>query len=173
VRSNAIDRFLRDAFWYLGCVVGALRRRYNILRVTKDGGPESTVWAHWLFECKGVCSVVVLRFENGSRDAYHSHAFDCISWVLSGGLVEQRAPACQRDGRCMTGGAWCAQPDVYTYLPSPYPIITRREHHHKVFSAGRSWVLSFRGPWAATWREELPSGVQRTLASGRGEVGAQ
>jgi hypothetical protein len=132
--------------------------RHHVLRVTKDGGPESTVWAHWLFEFKGLGSIVLLRFENGSRDAYHSHAFDCISWVLSGGLVEDRtAPA--------------ASAGVHTYLPSPYPIITRRDHLHKVTSVGRTWVLSFRGPWAKTWQEVVPGyAAPVVLESGRREV---
>lgn len=131
-------------------------RRHNVLRVTKDGGPESTVWAHWLFESKRWGSIVLLRFEDGSRDAYHSHAFDCVSWLLSGGLVEDRiAPE-------DTAGVW-------SYLPGPYPIITLRGHMHKVTSVGRSWVLSFRGPWAPTWQERTPDG-SATLANGRRTV---
>ncbi len=119
------------------------RRKYNVLRVTKDGGPESTVWAHWLFEWKGFCSVVLLRFENGSRDAYHSHAFDCVSWVLWGGrLVEHRI-----------AGPDARPGDPYLFLPGPLPVITRRAHLHKVISCRRTWVLSFRGPWQNTWRE--------------------
>ncbi len=131
--------------------------RHHILAVTKDGGPESTVWAHELFEFKGFCSIVLLRFENGSRDVHHSHAFDCVSWVLSGGLVEDRIAG--------------SNPGVYTYLPSAYPIITRRAHCHKVTSVGRTWVLSFRGPWAKTWIEVAPgSEAAITLASGRRTV---
>jgi hypothetical protein len=135
----------------------ALRRLgvQHVLETSKDGGQESTVWAHWLFECKGFGSIVLLRFEDGSRDAYHSHAFNSLSWLLSGGLVEDRIeddlPGEHR---------------VTTYLPSAYPIITTRDNCHMVRSVGRSWVLSFRGPWARTWRERI-GGEQITLASGR------
>ena len=137
-------------------------RRYcgiqHVLETSKDGGPESTVWAHWLFECKSVGSIVLLRFENGSRDAYHSHAFNSISWLLSGGLVEDRVDPITE------------QHVVTTYLPHVAPIITTRDNCHKVTSVGRSWVLSFRGPWARTWQERRGSAdaaATVTLASGR------
>lgn len=60
----------------------------KILKYGKDGGPESTVWGYWLIEWKPVFSVALLCFENGSREAYHSHAFDSVSWLLKGQLVE-------------------------------------------------------------------------------------
>jgi hypothetical protein len=129
----------------------------NILKVTKDGGAESTVWAYWLIELKWLGSIALLRFENGSRDAYHSHAFDSVSWLLAGGLLESRV-----DLEDYTTGA-------YAFLPSWRPIVTRRQYLHKVVSVGRSWVLTFRGPWARTWKEVTPKGP-RTLASGRVEV---
>jgi hypothetical protein len=154
VSALAIALLPLAALNVLGRRLRAWARRHHVLAVTKDGGPESTVWAHWLFEFKGLGSIVRLRFENGSRDAYHSHAFDCVSWVLSGGLVEDRIAG--------------SNPGVYTYLPSPYPVITRRQHHHKVTSLGRTWVLSFRGPWARTWQEVVPGeAAPITLASGR------
>ncbi len=130
----------------------------KFLSVSKDGGAESTVWAHWLFEIKGLCSIVLLRFEDGSRDAYHSHAFNSISWVLRGHLTERvEAP-------------WGLS-EVNQYPASLSPVITRRETHHKVVSRGRTWVLSFRGPWARTWTETLPSGETITLTHGRRQVG--
>jgi hypothetical protein len=124
----------------------------KLLQTTKDGGSESTVWAHWLFEIKGLCSVALLRFENGSRDAYHSHAFNCVSWLLRGELTEVRMGD---------------EPGLFSYLPSLKPIVTKREHLHKVYSVGRSWVLTFRGPWAKTWQEVLPGEAELTLKSGR------
>jgi hypothetical protein len=136
----------------------ALRRLgvQHVLETSKDGGPESTVWAHWLFECKGFGSIVLLRFEDGSREAYQSHAFNSLSWLLSGGLVEDRID----EDADWTGHR------VTTYLPSAYPIITTRDNCHMVQSVGRSWVLSFRGPWASTWQEHSTAG-DITLASGR------
>lgn len=124
----------------------------NILNVTKDGGPESTVWAYWLIELKRFFSVALLRFEDGSRDAYHDHAFNCISWVLSGELVEIRI-------------GWDS-PGVYVHRPSWIPLITRRTHLHKVVSRGRTWVLTFRGPWADKWHEQTAEGAV-TLTNGR------
>lgn len=122
----------------------------KFLSTSKDGGPESTVWAHWLCEIKWLFSIVLLRFENGTRDAYHSHAFNSISWVLSGGLVERHING-ERE----------------FHLPSPWPVFTWRNTTHKVQSLGRTWALSFRGPWADTWKEVLPGGEEVTLASGR------
>lgn len=119
----------------------------------KDGGPESTVWGFFLVELKSLFSIVLLRFENGSRDAYHGHAFNAVSWLLSGVLVEL-LPV-----RGMQG-----------YLPSWRPIFTGRERVHQVRSVGRSWVLSFRGPWSDTWPEVLPDGTRVDLTYGRRPV---
>lgn len=44
----------------------------------KDGGPESKVWGLWVLRIKTLFTVVLLKFENGTRDAYHSHAFGSI-----------------------------------------------------------------------------------------------
>jgi len=54
----------------------------------KDGGAQSTVWGYFL-ECKKLASVVLLRFEPGSREAYHSHAFESWSLLIKGQLVEK------------------------------------------------------------------------------------
>lgn len=124
----------------------------KFIETSKDGGSESTVWAHWLFEVKKLASVVLLRFENGTRDAYHDHAFNCISWVLSGKLEER-----MRDG------------SINYYYPSLKPVITRRDTFHQVFSYGRTWVLSFRSPWVKTWNESV-AGEEITLTSGRKRV---
>jgi len=131
--------------------------------LSKDGGPYSTVWAYTLIEIKCLFSIILLRFEDGSRDAYHSHAFNCISWLLSGGLVEHRIQQRPTDGTL--------RGPVYSYLPSPYPIITRRSYLHKVVSVGRSWVLTFRGPWSKTWHEVVPDAAPVVLTHGRREIG--
>lgn len=164
MRPNAIDRFLRALWAAITVSLTAFRYKHHICRVVKDGGPESTVWAHFLCEFKGLFSIVLLRFEDGSRDAYHSHAFHAVSWVLKGGLVEERL---RNPGDKLVFG------DVYSYLPSALPIFTLRSHHHKVTSVGRSWVLSFRGPWSQTWDETIPPAVpggapeRRVLMNGR------
>ncbi len=123
----------------------------KLFNVTKDGGAESTVWAYWLIELKSLFSIALLRFENGSRDAYHSHAFNCISFVLRGKLIENNF-----DGT------------IVEYPAGVKPVITKRETFHKVVSEGRTWVLTFRGPWTDTWEEYIPqSGESMTLTHGR------
>lgn len=127
---------------------------------SKDGGPESHVYAYGL-ECKALFSVLVLRFENGTRDAYHSHAFNAVSWLLgSGDLHEIVKPG--RQGALST---------TTYYEPSLRPIVTLRETYHQVASIGRTWVLTLRGPWVDTWTEAVANGRggydPRTLAHGR------
>ncbi len=127
----------------------------KFLETTKDGGAESTVWAHWLFELKRFLSIALLRFEDGSRDAFHSHAFDCVSVVLRGELVEEH----------LSG-------EVRTYGPLR-PIVTRRDTFHRVRSSGRTWVLTVRGPWVERWFEWLPRENRFVVLShGRREVEA-
>jgi hypothetical protein len=120
----------------------------------KDGGPESTVTGYWLIEWKRGFSIALFRFDGDSREAFHTHAFNAVSWLLSGMLYEKE----------MNGTA-------SIYLPNTLPIVTPRDTFHKVSSKGTSWVLTFRGPWTQKWNEYLPlEDRYRTLASGRVEV---
>lgn len=111
----------------------------KLLSKGKDGGPESTVTGYWLTEIKRLFSVVLLRFSNGSRDEYHSHAFNSVSWLLRGRLKEE-----------MLDGSFVI------HRPSWRPIITRRSTFHRVVSSGRTWVFSLRGPWSKFWKEYSP-----------------
>lgn len=123
----------------------------------KDGGADSTVTGYWLVEIKSLFSIVLLKFEGESRNAYHTHAFNCINWVLSGSLFETKLTTLGK---------------VYKfYVPSIKPFIIRKSDFHKVDSGSVTWVLSFRGPWDKTWKEYLPEEKRyRTLKSGRIEV---
>lgn len=128
----------------------------KFMKFAKDGGPKSKVWGFFFIEIKPLFSVALLCFENGSRNAYHSHAFNCMSWVLKGKLDEEHL-----DGR------------FETHVPLPFftPFFTFRKTCHKVTSVGRSWIFTIRGPWKSEWKEYLPD-EQRlvTLTHGRKEV---
>lgn len=118
----------------------------------KDGGPESRVFGFWLFRWKRLCTIALLRFEDGTRDAFHSHAFNSVSWVLKGKLHEDH----------FEGG------HSQVHKPGPIPILTKRDTFHRVTSIGRTYVLTFRGPWAKTWNEYIPLTRKHvTLTHGR------
>lgn len=126
----------------------------KIMQWGKDGGKESKVWGFWLLEIKWLFSIVLLRFDHGSREAYHSHAFNCISWIFKGGLYELHL-----DGK----ENW--------HRPGLKPVVTKRDTFHQVHSTGVTWVLSFRGPWSKTWKEFIPAtNEMKTLTHGRKEV---
>lgn len=110
----------------------------------KDGGNESNVTGYWLIEWKAGFSIVLLCFAKGSREAYHNHAFNALSWVLRGQLWEQFLV--DDDGVQMAFNN-----DLF---PSWIPVYTSRERMHKVYGiADKTWVISFRGPWADKWKE--------------------
>lgn len=118
----------------------------------KDGGEESTVTGYWLVEIKSLFSIVLLKFEGKSREAYHEHAFNCFSWVVKGSLTEE----------------FLGDEGIDKHPASLIPFITRRSDFHKVSSDGTSWVLSFRGPWVGWWKEYLPeTNEQIVLTHGR------
>ena len=122
----------------------------------KDGGPESKVTGYWLIEWKKGFSIALLKFDEGSRESYHTHAFNAISWVLKGKLLEHRRyPEDKQSSR--------------EYTPSFLPFKTTRDNFHRVFGIGKtSWALTFRGPWIDTWKEYLPKTKENlTLAHGR------
>ena len=129
-----------------------------IFKVRKDGGPESNATGYWLCEFKSLFSIVLMRFEGDSREAYHSHAFNSWNWLFKGKLVEKELMGFGKD---ITR--------TYRYRPSIVPILIPRSRIHKVSSQGISWVLPFRGPWSKTWKE-IRQGKEYTLTNGRVEI---
>lgn len=113
----------------------------------KDGGSESKVTGYWLVEWKKLFSVVLLRFDKGSREAYHDHAFNAVSWVMSGELLEHT----------LAGNTERLKPGIL-------PILTNRNRFHLVEGVkDTTWVLSFRGPWSKYWTEYNPANNKYTL----------
>ncbi len=121
---------------------------------SKDGGPESNVTGYWLFESKRFGSVVLLCFAKGSREAFHSHAFNSVGWVLKGQLVER------------IRGSYLY---IHDHLPSFKPIYVPKSRMHQVEGiTDKTWVLNIRGPWDKTWKEYLPAEDREiTLTNGR------
>jgi len=111
----------------------------KVLSVDKDGGPDSTVFGLFFIELKKLFSIVLLCFENGTREVYHNHAFNCFSCVVKGQLKE-----------------WHLDGKMEIHSASWKPFVTRRNTFHKVVSEGRTWVITFRGPWLDYWEEWLP-----------------
>jgi hypothetical protein len=126
----------------------------KLLHKAKDGGDESRVTGYWLIESKRFFSVALLRFDHGSRDMYHNHAFNAVSWVLKGMLSEH-----MREGPV----------GRYNYTRSLKPIYTSKDRMHRVCGlATTTWVFTIRGPWDETWKEWNPSTKeQTTLTNGR------
>lgn len=125
-----------------------------------DGGEKSGVVGYWLIEIKSLFSIVLLKFNKGSREAYHNHAFNAYSWFLSGEVEEQRF---NTETKTVT---------KQTFKPSFKPKYTPRENLHRVQSKGVTWCLSIRGPWSSTWNEYSPRTKELiTLSSGRVELG--
>lgn len=121
----------------------------------KDGGKASHVWGFWLVEIKSLFSIVVLCFEEGSREAYHTHAFNALTWWVKGHVTEYH-----KDGLPID------------WKPSFTPKFTARTCYHKVVARKRSWAISIRGPWQKTWKEYVEaSSTELTLTNGRKVVG--
>lgn len=117
----------------------------TFFRRVKDGGPDSPVEAFWLVEWKALFSIGVLRFPRGSRENFHSHAMNAVSWVVSGLLTEEFADRNRRNNTYQTG-------DV---------AVTRRETLHRVWGiAPVTWVLTLRGRWEREWLEWNPASRQ-------------
>lgn len=107
----------------------------------KDGGKESTVWGFWPVEIKKLFSVALLKFVGASREAYHTHAFNSISWVLKGKLTEDKI--------------WFNDHIITDYTPSLKPIFTSKHTLHKVDSDGTTLVFTLRGSWSNYWMETV------------------
>lgn len=103
----------------------------------KDGGPESPVDAYFLFEIKSLLTVAILKFNKGSREAFHTHAFHALTWFIKGDLVEEDING-----------------EFHIYERGILPKVTRRSKNHRVIALADSWCFTIRGPWSKTWTED-------------------
>jgi hypothetical protein len=124
---------------------------------SKDGGPDSSVTGYWIIESKKFFSIVLLKFDGRSREAYHTHAFNAWSWILPSGMGLTETYIEKRRYSLFEGQKFL-KPDSLVYTP--------KDRLHKVDSKGVNWVLSFRGPWSDNWKEINEHGHQ-TLTHGR------
>ncbi len=122
--------------------------------VSSDGGKKSGVRGLFIIEIKSLFSIVILKFNKGSRENYHSHAFNALTWFITGRMTEHSLD-----------GAVCE------YKHSWRPKITLKSKIHKVYANETSYAVSFRGPWENTW-QEVNSNTKEiiTLTKGRKEV---
>lgn len=121
----------------------------KILSKAPDGGKESGVSAYYLFESKRFGSVALLRFNKGSREAFHSHAFNALTWWLHGSVTEEH----------LTG-------ETKRWYPSFKPKFTGVNCFHKIIADETTWAFTIRGPWKKTWQESR-NGEKITLTHGR------
>jgi hypothetical protein len=119
-----------------------------------DGGKESGVTGYFLIEWKPVFSIGLLHFKEGSREAYHNHAFSAITWFLKGRVTEEKLDGTKKD-----------------FSASIIPKYTPYTCFHKVIAHVDTWALTFRGPWFNTWHEYRPKENRFvTLTHGRVEL---
>ncbi len=109
----------------------------RILSLSKDGGPDSPVDAFFLIEIKSLFSIALLRFNEGGREAFHTHAFNALTWFISGDLEEEDI-----------------DDNFYLYSRSIFPKYTPRSKNHRVYANSTSWCFTIRGPWSRTWTED-------------------
>lgn len=129
----------------------------SFLKWASDGGKDSGVDGWWLIEWKSVFSIVLLKFQKGTREAYHSHAFHAITWFLWGHVEEQFPDNTSKE--------WGA---------SLWPKWTPRHCVHRVNALETTYAISFRGPWSSTWHEiNKERKTKTTFEHGRVVVDAQ
>lgn len=124
----------------------------KLFQSAPDGGKSSGVTAYFLFESKRFGSIALLRFSKGSREAFHSHAFNALTWWLKGRVTEHHVSGASME-----------------WKPSIKPKLTRRSCFHKVQAHETTWCLTVRGPWVDQWKEKRGDEVV-TLTHGRVEI---
>lgn len=125
----------------------------KILHKAPDGGKGSGVTGYFLIEWKALFSIVLLRFSEGTREAFHSHAFNAVTVWLKGFVCEYHRTG---ERKLFVGG-------MIKYTP--------REVFHKIEAHKTTWAISFRGPWKDRWEEDR-RGKRIVLTHGRREVPA-
>jgi len=124
----------------------------RILSLKSDGGKDSGVTAFFIIEWKVLFSIAILRFNVGTRDAYHSHSFNALTWWLKGKVTETKLNGEQK-----------------TFIPSLKPKLTTRETFHKVKAHTTTYALTFRDDWTDEWQEYKDNKFV-TLTHGRKEL---
>lgn len=122
----------------------------KIFHKSYDGGKDSGVTGYWLIKNKKLFSIVLLRFSSGSREAFHSHAFNALTWWIKGEVEEQ-----------FVNGE-----EPKTWKPSIKPKYTPKGNFHKIIGKKTAWAISVRGAWDDTWKEKKGDEVY-TLTHGR------
>lgn len=127
----------------------------RILYKKPDGGKLSGVTGYFLIEWKCLFSIGLLHFKAGSREAFHSHAFDAVTFWLTGQVTEEKLTGQTKD-----------------FSPSFKFKYTNRDNFHRVISHGNTWALTFRGPWKDFWQEYRINNPQPyvVLTHGRKEL---
>lgn len=134
----------------------------KLFRKSHDGGADSGVTGYWLIEAKSLFSIVLLHFSPGSREAFHSHAFNALTWWLKGDVLEYFNKA---------EGYAAAVPRKWH--PSWKPKFTPKTCFHKILAGDKgAWALSFRGPWDKSWFENK-NGQTYELGHGRHRIEVQ
>lgn len=121
----------------------------RILYVKPDGGKDSGVTGFFLIEWKVLFSIGLLKFNKGSREAYHNHAFNAFTWWVHGNVIEEKFNIGRKE-----------------FKPSFKPKFTPRDNCHKIVASETSFALTFRGPWLDYWYE-IKNGSKYFLTHGR------
>lgn len=124
----------------------------KLFRKSHDGGKDSGVTGYFIVELKSFFSIVILRFSKGTRDAYHSHAFNAFTFWLKGSIKEH--------------DPLLPKPEIYKTGQFKY---TPRNKMHMVEAMETTWAISIRGPWKESWYE-LKNGKIIELTHGRNVV---
>ena len=109
----------------------------SFFKTSYDGGPNSGVSGFWLIEWKMVFSLVFLKFNKGTREAYHNHAFSALTfWIWGGPVTEHHIDGTKID-----------------WYPSLFPKYTPKTCFHKIETHNDTYAFCIRGPWDETWKE--------------------
>lgn len=117
-----------------------------------DGGNNSGVTAYFLIEWKILFSIGILHFKEGTREAYHNHAFNALTWWIKGKVTEIKIDKSEKD-----------------FKPSLIPKYTSKDNFHKVKAHENTIAITLRGPWNDTWKEYRKNKYV-TLTHGRKEI---
>ena len=107
----------------------------KLFKVSKDGGKKSTVTGLFLIEWKQAFSIAFLKFDQGSRENFHSHAFNAITFWMPGSDVTEH----HTDG---------------TKIDWHFGFkLTPRNCFHKIYANKTSYAFTIRGRWVEEWKE--------------------
>ena len=122
---------------------------------------KGCVIRYTFFECKWLCSIYLHCIKTETQDRFHTHAFNALAFILTGGYKEAQKDGIGRD----------ASVTEHSFVAPTVRYIPRLLNHQLLQAQPDTITVLVTSPWSHLWTEETVDGSHvRLLTHGYREV---